>query len=122
MVELIATVVLFGSLIGMGVILTRKIPVLRKLPEIETRGFDLENNFLRLKEKVKTLNPFKNFSTEIFLQKILSKIRILTLKTESKTATWLQKLRERSQKKKMEENDDYWEELKKSTNQEEKLE
>jgi len=111
MTELIATIILVSSLIGMAVILFRKIPVLVELPEISLQKEE-GKLFLRLKEKIKEISPFKSFSFEIFLQKLLSKIRILTLKIENKTANWLQKLRERAQKKKLE-NDHYWEELKK---------
>ena len=35
--ELIATIILFGSLLGMVVILFRKIPVLVELPEVSPR-------------------------------------------------------------------------------------
>lgn len=115
--EIVAIIILGGSLFGMGVILFRKIPVLAELPDVLPQKEE-GKLFLKLKEKIKILNPFKKFSFEIFLQKLLSKIRILTLKTENKTFNWLQKLREKSQKKKFKENDNYWEELKKSTNQE----
>ena len=66
-----------------------------------------------MKERLKKLNPFRNFSYEIFLQKILTKIRILSLRTDNKTFNWLQKLREKNQKKKIEKEDNYWEEVKK---------
>jgi len=114
MIELISTIILVGSLLGIAVILFRKIPALAELPEVSAESFNWKKPILKLKEKAKTLNPFKSFSSEIFLQKILSKIRILTLRTENKTATYLQKLRERAQKKKIEENDNYWEKIKKS--------
>jgi len=110
MVELIAIITLFSSLIGMGVILFRKIPVLLTLPEILPQK---ESFFSKLKKRLKKLNPFRNFSYEIFLQKILTKIRILSLKTDNKTFNWLQKLREKYQKKKIEKKDNYWEEVKK---------
>jgi len=114
MAEIFATIILFGSLLGMGTILFRKIPLLSELPEVPVR-FNLKRTLLKLKEKIKILNPFKDFSSEVFLQKILSKIRILALKIENKIANYLQKLREKSQKKKAKENDHYWKELKKST-------
>ena len=114
MVELFATIILFGSLLGIGMILFRKIPDLIELPEAPTR-FNFKKTLLNFKGKIKVLNPLKNFSSEVFLQKILSKIRILALKIENKIANYLQKLREKSQKKKAKENDNYWKELKKST-------
>lgn len=111
MLELIALVVFIGSLIGIVIIVLQKIPVLLELPETSPTPF----NWKELLIKIKNLLPLRDFSFEIFLQKILSKIRILTLKTDSKTSNWLQKLRERTQKKKFGENDNYWEKVKKST-------
>ncbi|KPJ71643.1 hypothetical protein AMJ50_01410 [Parcubacteria bacterium DG_74_3] len=112
MVTLIASVVFVGCLLGMGGILYRKIPLLIKLTEISQKKEDL---FLRLKKKVQKKVPFQRFSYEIFLQKLLSKIRILTLKTENKTSLWLQELRERAKEKKGVEKDNYWDDIKKST-------
>ncbi len=112
--ELVAIIILFGSFLGMGAIISRKIPVLVELPEVPARD-NWKDTLSKLKEKIKTLNPFKSFSYEIFLQKLLSKVRILSLKTDNKTFNWLQKLRERSLKKKNLENDNYWQEIKKST-------
>lgn len=112
--ELIAGIILFGSLLGTGVIILRKIPVLVNLPEVLPQ-IEKEKLFLRLKTKIKEIPGLKSFSQEVFLQKILSKIRILSLKSENKTGSWLQKLREKSQKNKFQENDNYWEEIKKST-------
>lgn len=121
--EIVAIIILVGSLIGIGVILFRKIPVLVKLPDYSSSNvliFFPVKWCKNLKEKIKNISFFKSFSSEIFLQKILSKIRILSLKVENKIAFWLQKLRERSLKKKNLENDNYWEELKKPTNKEDK--
>lgn len=110
MAELIAIIILLGSVIGMAVIIYRKIPLLVELPEVlPEKG---ESVGSKLKKKIKEFSPFKNFSYEVFLQKLISKIRILTLKTDSKTSGWLQRLREKSQRKK--ENDNYWQEIKKS--------
>jgi hypothetical protein len=110
MAELIAIIILVCSLIGMGVIVFRKIPILLTLPE----DLPQKESFIsKLKERLKKLNPFRNFSYEIFLQKVLTKIRILSLKADNKTFNWLQKLREKYKKTKIEEKDNYWEEVKK---------
>lgn len=115
MVELIAIMILLGSVVGMGLIVYRKMPVLAELPEaIEKPG---EHFWLRLRNKITKPFIFKPFSFETFLQKILSKIRILTMRIENKVGNSLQKLREDSQKKKLG-NDNYWQELKKSTDKE----
>ena len=113
--EIAAIIILLSSLTGMLVILFRKIPVLAELPEIPAKKINWRDTLLKLKEKIKILNPFKSFSYEIFLQKLLSKIRILSLKSENKTSSWLQKLRARSLKNKLKKNDNYWQKIKKLT-------
>jgi len=111
MFEPIVLIILICSLAGMGVIIFRKMPLLLELPETVPAQFDWKELLI----KIRNLLPFKNFPPEIFLQKILSKIRILTLKTDNKTSNWLQKLREKAQKKKFGEDDNYWQKIKKST-------
>jgi len=120
--EIAAIIILLSSLIGIGVILFRKIPALAELPEVSASHFNWKGVFLKLRGRARILNPFKSFSSEIFLQKMLSKIRILTLRTENKTDNWLQRLRKKAQKKKIDENDNYWEEVKNGTNEEIKSE
>lgn len=111
MVELIAIIILFIGLIGIGVILIKKIPILAALPPKVIREPGV---FRRVKDKVKNNGTLKTFSSgELLLQRILSKFRILTLRTENKTSTWLGKLRQRSLKKKKTFSDDYWRKLKK---------
>lgn len=113
MAELVAIIILIVGLLGMGIIIYRKVPLLLEPLEIAPIQFNWKEQLV----KIKNLPLLKDFSFEILLQKILSKIRILTLKTDSKTSSWLQRLRERSKKKKLEEEegDDYWEKIKSST-------
>ena len=96
--ELVAIIILFGSLLGMGAIILRKIPVLVELPEVIKKPSG-ELFWPKLRRKIKNTPGFKSFSYEVFFQKILSKIRILSLKSENKTGSWLQRLREKSRKK-----------------------
>lgn len=110
MPELIATIILIFSLLGIAILIFRKIPVLIALPEFLPAREGLISKF---RKKIKEIIPFKNFSYELFLQKILTKIRILVLKIENLIFRWLQKLREKYQKKKQSQNDNYWEEIKK---------
>jgi hypothetical protein len=110
--EIAAQIILVCSLIGIGVIIFRKIPVLVKLPEVLPQKEE-SKLFLRLKEKIKILNPLKSFSYEIFLQKILSKVKILSLKAENKSSNWLKRLRMKAKIRKNLD-PDYWEEIKKS--------
>jgi hypothetical protein len=108
MFETFALLVLIFSFLGMSVIFWRKIPSLSILPE------EKKENFLsRLKRKVIERNPFKKFSLEVFLQKVIFPIRILILKLDNLTFNWLRKLREKYQEKKKKERDNYWEEIKK---------
>jgi hypothetical protein len=104
MANIIFLSVLFFSLFGMLSIFFRKIPLILAFE------FPKESAILRFKKKIKELNPFKNFSPEIFLQKWIAKIRILSLKVDNLTFNWLKKLRERQRKK--EKKDDYWEKIK----------
>lgn len=118
MIELISKIILMGSIFGMGLILFQKIPVLVKLPsEIQK---DEQPLFSVLINKIKFHRSIKDISLENVLQKILFRTRILILKMENKISFWLQKLRKKSQKKKAIKDDNYWQELRDSTNHEDK--
>jgi len=110
MIELIAAIILFIGLIGTGVIIIKKIPVLCELSiqEVKKPGV-----LRRLRGKIRDNGTLESFSTELLLQKILSKIRVLTLKTDKKTGAWLTKLHKRSLKKKNKFSDDYWKRIRK---------
>lgn len=95
----------------MSVILWRKMPTLNKLPE-PAEGLQ-QFLGLKIKEGVKKFPGIKDFSYELYLQKILSKIHILTLKTDHKTSGWLERLRQKNNKNHSN-NDQYWDELKKA--------
>lgn len=116
--ELVATIILFGSIIGMGIILFRKIPALAELPE--NVSCQPREAFPKLFRRIKNLSFFKISFRETLLQRILSRFRVLILKVENKTSAWLQELREQSQKKRAERSDKYWQEIKKTANQEDK--
>jgi hypothetical protein len=110
MTELIAFIVLIFSLIGLATILFRKIPLLLEFPETSS-----SLSWKAILARAKNLSSLNKGSFETFLQKILSKVRVVTLKTDNKTSSWLQRLRERSAKKRFEEEDNYWEKIRKST-------
>ena len=100
--ELIAIFIFIISLIGLVVIILKKIPVLIQLVPQEAQP----KHDSGLKKG--TLN-----SKELFLHKILSKVRILTLKTDNKTTEWMKKLREKSQEDKIKFSENYWDKLRK---------
>ena len=111
MFPIIVSIIFLLSLIVLAVIIFRKIPLLLQMPETEPFRFSWQGLLISIKDSL----PLGNFSFEILLQKILSKVRVLTLKTDNKTSSWLQKLRERGQKKKFDEDDNYWREIKNHT-------
>ena len=106
MIELIALIIFLVGIVGMGIIIFQKIPVLVELPETEIKRLRI---FGRLKHKIKSNGTVKSFSSkELLLQKILSKFRILALKTDKKTSNLLAKLRQKSIENKKKFSEDYW--------------
>ena len=111
--EIAAKIILIASLFGMAAIFLRKAPLLASLPKT-TLVFETRKKVLAdLLEKAKNLPFLKDFSFEMVLQKILSRFRVFTLKTENKTSHWLEVLRTRAKKNNSEEkkDDNYWETL-----------
>ncbi len=106
MLELIALIILIGSILGILIILLRKIPALADLPEVIEKP---QEGSLALKLKNKVGNIFPK---EIVLQKTLSHFRILMLKIEKKTDDLLQKLRKKSKEKQKTSDKKEWQDLK----------
>jgi len=114
--ESILQIILFGSSIGLAGIIFKKIPLLRTLPVESSLLLEKKQDFvLRLKTGVRRLNPFKNLSYEMFLEKLLTSLRALSLRIEGKTSVSLQQLKQAVKEKKIRENDNYWEEIKRTT-------
>jgi len=112
MIELIFSLILVLSLIGLGVILLRRLPDLAKVPE---PSGDLQKVvILKIRERARTLPVLRSFSYEVYLQRVLSRVHVLTLKTDSKTSGWLERLRRKQGKNNGANNNKYWEELKKA--------
>jgi len=111
MLELIAIIIFLGSVFGIVVILMRKIPVLAEMPQV-AEGQRKESFTSKIKTGFKNFPIIRDIYSGILLQKTLSKIRVLTLKLESKTAAWLQKIRVKSQTEKDKAKDNYWTEVK----------
>jgi hypothetical protein len=111
MPELIAIIIFLGSVFGIAVILMKKIPILAEMPQV-AEGQKKESFASKIKNGFKNFPVIRDIYSGILLQKILSKIRVLTLKVESKTAAWLQKIRVKSQGEKDKAKDNYWTEVK----------
>ncbi len=111
MADLTAFFILIVSFAGLVFLISRKLPALADLPEAPAMPASREN-LIDIKEG----KPFsKNISLNNVLQRFLARIRILILKTDNKTSTWLTRLREKSRhKNQAAEEDNYWQEIKKS--------
>lgn len=104
--NLIALIIFFGSCFAAIIILAKKIPILAQLPEIDYPKKDWKGFF---DARIKYLTDYLGkIHYEIILQKILSRICVLTLKAERKASHWLQRLREKEKNKKIIEDDNYW--------------
>ncbi|MDD5098611.1 MAG: hypothetical protein PHD31_02770 [Candidatus Pacebacteria bacterium] len=108
----IALIALLMSLAGLSVMIIRRIPELRESPEVEIRLFKKETR-KRIREKTREIFKNNSSSIEVMLHKFLSKIRILSLKTDKRVSEWITTLRKRSVERKFE-LDSYWKEIKTS--------
>lgn len=112
MIEIIAGAVLAGSLTGIGILAFGKAQVLR---EMERPHFSFRASLKsRAKKGAAKASDFfdrmvEALSFDLILQKVLSKIRVLSLKLERISSLWLKDLREKTKEKK--EREAYWERL-----------
>jgi len=114
--ESILQIILLGSSIGLGGIIFSKISLIRSLPEKSSRSSEKKQDFvLILKKQIKKLNPFKSLTYEVFLEKVLTSIRVIFLNMENKTSGLIKELKQNVKERKIRENDNYWEKIKKST-------
>ncbi len=104
MFEITFIIILFVGLVGVSVMLFLKIPVLVNLK--------LEGPSSIQKIKQKGQGIIKSLSRERLLHKLLSQIRVWTLRTENKVTISLSNLREKSKENKVKFSSDYWKKLK----------
>jgi hypothetical protein len=94
-------------------VIGRKIPVLLTFPA-KQQGDSIKEILQNANGKIQDSVPFRVVSSpNLLLQKLLSRARIFSLKTENKTSQWLEQLRKKSQEKKALFSEDYWKQLKK---------
>ena len=114
MIELIATIIFISSFLGMFVIAARKIPEIRELEASDT-DFFVWFNAVKQKIQKNVFSKLEKFQQadfwDIWWQKALSKIKILSLRIESKSTRLLEKSRERNKRKKQDTK--YWEKISK---------
>jgi len=110
--DIIALIVLIVSFIVLSFLIFKKIPALKAMPEPEAIFLKKELK-KKIREKTKEVIKERSNSLEAILHKLLSKIRILSLKTDKKMSDWIIKLRERSVER-TKGFDSYWKEIKAS--------
>jgi len=111
MLEIIFLTTFSIGVLGMGIIIYRKLPELVILPEKSFSPLSFKEFVSELRES----KPDRVISIELVLQKVLAKVRIIILKSDNKTSNWLQSSRQRSEKNRFGENDTYWKDVKKMT-------
>ena len=118
MAELIAKIILGASFIGIGSLFVKKIPLLKEANFYKIEPLEQKNILSKAKEKILSFKLFS--SPEIFLQKILSKVKIFTLRFERKVEDQLKNLREKAKEKNNFRKEDYWDEIKKKKEEDKK--
>ena len=97
MFEFIALIILVLSLCGIFVILFKKAPVLATMPRNGNMGIKKHPVILEIKAKLRVLH-FDLFVKKLLLHKILSYVKVLTLKIEARVDSLLHGIRKNAQK------------------------
>jgi len=95
MIELIILIIFICSIGGILFILARKVPVLNSLPQNGTTGIRKHQVVLEAENKVKNILIY--FEKQIFFHKILSWIKVMTLKIETRVDMMLHRIRKKAQ-------------------------
>jgi len=96
MIELILFIIFIASLAGILFILARKIPVLITLPQNGHHGIKKHQIILEVENKVKDF--LLAIEKQIFLHKLLSFVKVMTLRLETKVDNLLHSIRKKAQK------------------------
>ncbi|MFA5947739.1 MAG: hypothetical protein WC806_02095 [Candidatus Gracilibacteria bacterium] len=95
MIESIILIIFLLSLGGVLLILARKMPVLNSLPQNGTTGIKKHHIIADLEIKIKDILIY--FEKQIFLHKLLSWVKVIALKIETRTDALLHKIRKNAQ-------------------------
>jgi len=104
--ELIPLIVLILSFLGLIFLILKKVPELKQMPEPEL-SFLKKDLRKRIKDKTKEVLKENSNTLEGVLHKLLSKIRILSLRVDKRVSDWIIKLRSRSLER-TKDLDNYW--------------
>ena len=94
-IEYIILGIFFVSFAGVLIMLARKIPVLNGLPQNGTTGIRKHRFILHTEDKIK--NIFVAVEKQILLHKLLSWVKIMTLKLEVRIDRLLHGIRKKAQ-------------------------
>lgn len=110
----IALIILLASALGMVIVARRKTELLVELPDGQPL-LDLKYFYTNTAGYIKNVSPLKRDTFGVFLEKTLSRTRVVILRMENKISAWLQHLRKQSQIQKKKKQDHYWKDLNGST-------
>lgn len=96
-IQTIVLAIFICSLVGVAFFLARKIPVLNTLPKNGSAGFKKHHLIVEIEEKIKDIAVA--FEKQIYLHKLLSWIKIMTLRLETKVDSLLHGIRKKAQEK-----------------------
>jgi len=94
-IESIFLIIFLCSLGGILFIIIKKLPVLSSLPNHGTTGIKKHRIILDVENKIKDIQIY--FEKQIFLHKLLSWVKIMTLKVETKVDYFLHRIRKNAQ-------------------------
>ena len=94
-IESIVLIIFVLSLGGALFILARKIPVLNTLPQNGSIGIKKHRLISDVENKIKDISV--SFKKQVFLHKLLSWVKVMTLKIETRIDVLLHKIRNKSQ-------------------------
>jgi hypothetical protein len=97
LIESIIFAIFIISLGGVTFILNRKIPELNSLPQNGSAGIRQHHIILKAENKIKNVSIF--FEKQIFLHKLFSWMKVMTLKIETRIDMTLHKIRQKNKSK-----------------------
>jgi|GEM_PF-1239326 len=95
-IELVSLGVFFVSAVVLLVMLYKKVPVLVQLPQNGSHGFEKSPWMVAVEKQLKEFH-FNFFEKQVYLHKLLSRIKIMVLKIESKIDELLHGIRKKAQ-------------------------